>query len=71
MNIAVFGATGPTGKAFCAQALDAGHAVTAAARNPAAFDLRHDNLRVVKADVTDGSSLVPVVEGAASDMIVS
>ena len=69
MNIAVFGATGPTGKTFCRQALDAGHSLTVAARNPAAFDLAHDRLRVVKADVMDEPSLLPVVAGA--DAVVS
>lgn len=69
MHIAVFGATGPTGKAFCRQALDAGHSVTAAARNPAAIDLVHDALKVLKADVTDAATLPKVVEGA--DAVVS
>ncbi|WP_275937058.1 hypothetical protein [Arthrobacter sp. Hiyo1] len=34
MKIAVFGANGPTGRILTAQALDAGHVVTAVTRRP-------------------------------------
>lgn len=50
MNLAIFGASGPTGKLVVQQALEKGHHVTAFVRNPDIFTLSHSNLSVVKAD---------------------
>lgn len=62
MRIAVFGSTGGTGRLLVERALDAGHDVTAVARNPAKVTLAHDRLRVVPGDVLD----LPSVEAAAA-----
>src|SRR5579859_6385857 len=64
MNVVIFGASGPTGLELCRQALAAGHRVIAAVRYPDTFPLRDDALTVVRADVMDGTSLAPVIDGA-------
>jgi putative NADH-flavin reductase len=68
MNIVVLGSTGGIGREVVEQALAAGHRVTAVVRGEAR-DSDHPALRVVKADVTDGAALRPVVAGA--DAVVS
>ena len=56
MNILVIGSTGPQGREFVAQALGAGHAVRALARNPSALRSA-PSLEVVRGDVFDPPSL--------------
>lgn len=56
MRLAIFGSTGPTGRALVAEALDRGHDVTAVARDPAALDATSARLQVVRADVLDRAS---------------
>lgn len=51
MNIALFGATGPTGRLLIAQAMEQGHAVTAFVRDPAALPA-NARLRLVVGDAT-------------------
>ncbi|HEY2725782.1 MAG TPA: SDR family oxidoreductase [Parafilimonas sp.] len=51
MNLIVFGATGNSGKQIVQQALDAGHIVTAIARNPVDITVSHKHLTIIKADV--------------------
>ncbi|WP_067669277.1 NAD(P)-dependent oxidoreductase [Nocardia miyunensis] len=53
MRITVFGANGRTGRLLTAQALAAGHQVTAVTRQPKSFPLHHDRLEVIRADVLD------------------
>jgi uncharacterized protein YbjT (DUF2867 family) len=55
MKILVIGSTGPQGREFVAQALAAGHAVCAFARNPAALQPA-PGLEVVRGDVFDQST---------------
>jgi putative NADH-flavin reductase len=69
MKIAVFGATGQTGRQVVRQALDAGHEVIAVVRDPGKLDLSHDRLTIVPADLFDPESIGPVVKG--SDAVVS
>lgn len=57
MKLVIFGATGRTGKALVEQALDAGHEVTAAVRNPESYPIQNEHLHVVKVDVYDASSV--------------
>jgi uncharacterized protein YbjT (DUF2867 family) len=64
MKIAVFGATGGTGKRVVEQALASGHEVIAVARRPEAITARHDKLRVSMGDVVDGASVAAAIEGA-------
>lgn len=64
MKLTVLGATGGTGQEVVRQALDAGHEVTAAVRNPARLATTHARLEVVPVpDVTDAAALRPVVAG--------
>lgn len=53
MDLAVFGANGPTGRRVVRQALTAGHRVTAVTRKPDQYPLTSPHLDVVTADVTD------------------
>ncbi len=54
MHIAVFGATGGTGKEIIKQALEAGHEVTALVRDISKIKKKEDKLYLVVGDVLDG-----------------
>jgi putative NADH-flavin reductase len=69
MKIIVFGPTGGTGLQVVEQALAAGHAVTAVARRPEAVTTKHPNLRVVKGDVLEPTTLTDALTGA--DVVLS
>lgn len=69
MKLTVFGATGGIGKLVWAQAILAGHEVTAVARRPEAITFEHERLHVVRGDVLDPSTLAQAVAG--QDAIVS
>jgi hypothetical protein len=60
---AVFAANGPTGRILTAQALDAGHVVTAVTRRPHEFPPSGPGLSVVGADVYNFEDVSSVVEG--------
>jgi putative NADH-flavin reductase len=62
-HLAIFGSTGPTGRALVQQALDEGHEVTAVARNPDAIGASGSRLRVLRGDVLDEASLDGVLQG--------
>lgn len=64
MHLAVFGATGGTGKEITAQALEAGHAVTAVVRDAARLPLEHDRLSTVETASFTADGLVPVLADA-------
>jgi putative NADH-flavin reductase len=63
MDIAVFGANGPTGRLLVRRALDAGHAVTAVTRHPDDFPLRDDRLTVLDGDVLNPAAAEGAVAG--------
>src|SRR3954467_1140661 len=63
MKIALFGANGGTGRVLAAQALDAGHQVTAVTRHPETFALEHERLRVVTGDAMDAASVSAAIAG--------
>ncbi|MEJ2182393.1 MAG: SDR family oxidoreductase [Nitrospirota bacterium] len=63
MNIAVFGASGRTGRHLLKQGLERGHAVTAFVRNPARLRIAHDNLSVVQGDVLHPAEVEAAVKG--------
>ncbi|XP_061672874.1 flavin reductase (NADPH)-like [Syngnathoides biaculeatus] len=69
MRIAVLGATGQTGQFLVDQALQQGHVVTALVRNPNKLTVRHDNLKVVEADIFSVDGLKSHLKGA--DVVVS
>jgi putative NADH-flavin reductase len=65
MRLTIFGATGATGNCLVAQALAAGHDVTAVVRDPTRLKVpAHARLHVVTADVTDPVAITPTVDGA-------
>ena len=64
MELAVFGASGRTGRPLVQQALDAGHDVIALVRTPATFSIKHDRLTVVQGDALNASDVDKVVQGA-------
>lgn len=68
-KVLVIGATGGTGQELVRQALDRGYEVTAFVRDPAKLRIAHPQLRVVRGDVTDPSSVEDAVEG--HDAVVS
>lgn len=63
MKLAIFGATGRTGRELVKQALERGHSVRAFARNPGKLDLKHDRLEVVQGDVQDPAAVQEAVAG--------
>jgi putative NADH-flavin reductase len=69
MRIAVFGASGKTGRQVVEQALAAGHQVTAFVRDPAKLGMEHPALRVVRGDISDAARVDEAVRG--QDAVVS
>ncbi|HEX2323485.1 MAG TPA: NAD(P)H-binding protein, partial [Streptosporangiaceae bacterium] len=70
MKLTIFGATGTTGTAITAQALAAGHDVTAVARDASRLTIPdHPRLRVITADVMDPASISQAVGDA--DAVIS
>jgi putative NADH-flavin reductase len=63
MDLAVFGANGPTGRQVVRQALTAGHHATAVTRKPDDHLLSSPHLDVVAADVTDPDGVGRVLSG--------
>jgi putative NADH-flavin reductase len=63
VKILVFGASGGTGRRIVEQALGQGHFVTAFARDPARIRIAHDNLRVVRGDISGYASVEAAVAG--------
>ena len=69
MKLAIFGASGGTGRAIVQQALDQGHQVTAIARSPDALELKHERLHVVKGDALQPDSFATALKG--QDAVIS
>lgn len=64
MKLAVFGATGLTGRLVTEQALAAGHEVVALVRNPDTVTLKHARLTVRKGHPTDAVDVDACIRGA-------
>jgi len=64
MKIAVFGATGGTGKHVVEQALAAGYEVVAYTRNPSKFNITHEHLTVVQGELADQALIENAIQGA-------
>lgn len=71
MHIVVFGATGMIGQRIAIEALNRGHRVTAAVRDPQALPetLKKKEVTAVTGDATDAASVTKAVTGA--DAVVS
>lgn len=69
MRLAILGATGRTGRQLVAQALAAGHEVSALARDPSKLDGARERVQVVQGDATDAGAVERLVGGA--DVVLS
>ncbi len=69
MRVAIFGASGRTGRHVVEQALAAGHEVTAFVRDPARLPTRHERLRLVAGDIGDAAKVAEAVVG--QDAVIS
>lgn len=63
MKLAVFGATGGTGRQVVWQALERGDLVQVLVRNPTKLDITHPNLTVITGDVLDPQRVAECVAG--------
>lgn len=73
MTLAIFGATGRTGRPLVEQALAAGHTVVALARDPAKLSIQDGHLTVVQGDVLDPATVARVVgrtDAGAADAVL-
>ena len=68
LTLALFGATGGTGRQLLTRALDRGHHVVALARTPGALDPR-PGLRVVGGDATDPAAVQRTLAGADAVLV--
>lgn len=64
MKLAIFGATGRTGRHLVSQALERGHTVTSLARRPQKLAQVARRITVVEGDVQDAAAVAQVVAGA-------
>ena len=69
MNLLVVGSTGPLGREFVAQAMEAGHVVRALARDPSALKPA-PGLEVVRGDVFDQPSLDAAARGQDAAVVI-
>lgn len=65
-RIAVFGATGETGKLVVQQALDIGYHVVAYVRNPSKLEISNEHLSIVRGELSDPNLIERVVTDAVA-----
>jgi uncharacterized protein YbjT (DUF2867 family) len=63
MRLAVFGATGKTGRILLGKALERDHHVVAYARDPSHLDIVHPSLEIVSGDLDDAEAISTAVCG--------
>ncbi len=69
MNLAVFGATGRTGRHVVEQALAGGHRVSALVRDEGKLPTKHERLRVVVGDALDGGKVEEALRGQGAAIV--
>lgn len=69
MRLTVFGATGRLGNRIAREALERGHQVTAAVREPGRLQNSHERLTAVIGDVCDAANVAAIVRG--HDAVIS
>ena len=69
MKLTIFGATGRTGKLLVKKALDSGHTVTAYVRTPSKLNIEHNNLIVIRGELSELDSVADAIAG--SDAVLS
>lgn len=68
-KIALFGASGRSGKAFLNQALDKGYKIKALVRNPSGLEIENSNLEIIKGDVLELNWVKKTIED--TDIVIS
>jgi putative NADH-flavin reductase len=68
-KIALFGASGQTGRQFLTQALEKGYTIKALVRIPSALEVSHPNLTVIKGDVLNADEVAHAVSD--TEVVVS
>lgn len=68
-DVTLIGASGFVGTAILNELLNRGHKVTAIVRNPQKINIKNDNLKVVKANVSDTEVVTEVCRG--KDAVIS
>ncbi len=63
MKIAIFGATGGTGKELVSQALEQGHEITALVRNPQKLSFNDQRVNIIKGDVLNKDEVLKTIQG--------
>lgn len=61
MKVTIFGATGFSGKAILAEALNQGHEVTILVRDASKIPIKHKNLTIVEGNVLDPQTVASVI----------
>ncbi|MDQ2906827.1 MAG: SDR family oxidoreductase [Chloroflexota bacterium] len=69
MRLAIFGASGRTGKPLVEQSLAAGHDIVALVRTPAKMTIQDPRLTVVQGDAMKAADVEKVVQGADAVLI--
>ncbi|HEV3376079.1 MAG TPA: NAD(P)H-binding protein [Thermoleophilaceae bacterium] len=69
-TIAVFGATGRTGKPFTKLALDKGYEVRALVRNPSKLEINDPDLTVIEGDLTDVTKVEETIRGSGAVLLL-
>lgn len=68
-KIALFGASGRSGKAFLNQALDKEYKIKALVRNPSGLEIENSNLEIIKGDVLELNWVKKTIED--TDIVIS
>ncbi len=63
MKIAIFGATGGTGKELVKQALERGHEITVLVRDPQKLSFSDQRVNVIKGDVLNKDDVLKTIQG--------
>ncbi|PJE65321.1 hypothetical protein COU91_02270 [Candidatus Saccharibacteria bacterium CG10_big_fil_rev_8_21_14_0_10_47_8] len=63
MKIAIFGATGGTGKELVKQALEQGHEITALVRNPQKLSFTNKRVNIIEGDVLNKDDVSKTIQG--------
>lgn len=69
MEVAIFGATGRTGRLLVEGALSRGHDVTAFVRSPQKLGALRERVHVIQGDVLDGGAVSDAVDGRQAALV--
>lgn len=69
MKLALFGATGGTGRQIVSQALTAGHSIQALVRDPARLPLQHHDLLTIPGNVLDPAAVAQTLAGTDAAIV--